>query len=304
MSRKAAEILQQWDDDISVRFRPRTVEGYRAHVRFFVNWLSEHGLELGQLRAADALAYQRDLQSMPQRDGRLYSLSHQVGRIVALKNLYRFLLRRGFVLVDSTASIELAHPPKHLPRVLLTPQEVSRLIGSMRGSSPCVLRDRAMIETLYATGVRVSELVGLTLADVDLEEPLVRVVMGKGGKSRTLPLTRVAAEAIRLYLSSARKHLAATPRQELFVSDKGLRLQRAVVGRIIQSWCRRARIKKKVTCHTFRHSVATHLLRGRADIRHIQALLGHGSLGTTEIYTHVEISDLKKVVARAHPRGR
>jgi len=142
------------------------------------------------------------------------------------------------------------------------------------------------------------------LGDVDLDQGVLRVNKGKGGRARVVPLTPVAAEAIERYLKRGRsKLLVGKARRELFVGDRGALIHRAVAGRIVQFWAKRARVKKRVTCHTFRHSVATHLLQHGADIRHIQVLLGHASLKTTEIYTRVEIGDLRKVVARAHPRG-
>ena len=179
------------------------------------------------------------------------------------------------------------------------------MLDAVRGKSPKVLRDRAILETLYATGMRVAELCALRVSDVDTEDLLVRIVMGKGRKDRNVPLTPAAGRAIDAYLMLGRaKLLARTPRKELFVGERGAKLHRAVVNKLILPWAKKAGIKKHVTCHTFRHSVATHLLRNRADIRHIQVLLGHASLKTTERYTRVEIEDLKRVVARAHPRGR
>ncbi len=186
-----------------------------------------------------------------------------------------------------------------------TREEMLRLLNAVRGKSPKALRDRAIFETLYATGMRVAELCALRVGDVDTEDLVARIVMGKGRKDRNVPLTPAAGRAIEAYLMLARaKLLGRAPRKELFVGERGAKLHRAVVNKIILPWARKAGIKKHVTCHTFRHSVATHLLRNRADIRHIQVLLGHSSLRTTERYTRVEIADLKRVVARAHPRGR
>lgn len=150
-----------------------------------------------------------------------------------------------------------------------------------------------------------SELAKLTPGHVDTEDRVLRVVRGKGRKDRNLPRTQAAARAIEAYLLHGRAQLlGAHPRLEFFIGDRGAFLHRAVVNKIVRRWAKQAQVKKHITCHTFRHSVATHLLQGKADIRHIQALLGHASLSTTQIYTRVEISDLKQVVARAHPRGR
>jgi site-specific recombinase XerD len=145
----------------------------------------------------------------------------------------------------------------------------------------------------------------LTPADIDTEERVLRVVLGKGRKDRHVPLTRAACEALDRYLESGRPFLVGRKHARfLFLANRGGFLDPSTLNRIVQRWAKRARLKKHVTCHTFRHSLATHLLRGRADIRHIQALLGHASLQTTERYTHVELHDLQAVIRRAHPRGR
>lgn len=189
--------------------------------------------------------------------------------------------------------------------MILTTREAKRVIEAPDTRTPEGLRDRAILETLYATGIRVSELGNLTPYDVDTEERVLKVVLGKGRKDRNVPLTRAAAEAIEAYLLKARPQLQG-PRKVrfLFLQARGGKLDRATTARIVACRTSDAGVKKHVTPHTFRHTVATHLLKGRADIRHIQALLGHASLATTQRYTRVEVSDLRRVVERAHPRGR
>jgi site-specific recombinase XerD len=189
--------------------------------------------------------------------------------------------------------------------VILTKDEAARLLDAVHGRSPRELRDRAILETLYGTGIRVGELVALTPQDVDTEERTLRVVLGKGRKGRAVPLTVTAARAIAAYLASGRAQLLRHPSTPwLFVSDWGMQSRDSTLNAMIKAYAQAAGIKKRVSCHTLRHSIATHLLRGRADIRHIQVLLGHRSLQITERYTRVEIADLREVVARAHPRGR
>lgn len=305
VSAKVARVLELFRDDLESRYAERTVPEYLTHVGGFLLWLDRRGLELVEVRTDDVLAYQKDLASMRKRDGKLYSLGFQASRLNVVRVLCRFLCRRGYLLHDPAAGLHTPRQNRSLPHVILTLTEVLRMLGTVRGQAPSVLRDRAILETLYATGIRVAELGALKLTDVDTEERVLRVVRGKGGKDRNLPLTRAAAEAIEAYVVKGRAQLLGKqPRRELFVGERGARLHRAVVGRTIAHWARTAGIKKHVTCHTFRHTVATHLLKGRADIRHIQALLGHASLRTTEIYTRVEISNLKEVVRRAHPRGK
>jgi integrase/recombinase XerD len=316
VSTSSGRLLRQYEDALAARYSGRTVEHYLADVRFLLVWLEERGVQLVDVRSADLEAYQAHLSALRKKDGRPYAVGSQQARLVAMKNFFRFLYRRGDLVHDPAAAIELGRAEDRLPRVVLTEEESRRLVSAPKGEAPLVLRDRAILETLYATGIRVSELAALTVYDADTEERLLHVVMGKGRKDRNLPLTRAAAQAIEKYLAKGREAVlkqsrarAALPRrgpsgQLLFPADLGGKLHRAVVGKIIARWAKKAGIRKHITCHTLRHSVATQLLRGGADIRHIQALLGHASLKATERYTRVEIGDLKRVLQRAHPRGR
>jgi integrase/recombinase XerD len=311
VSAGSGRLLGQYEDALAARYSERTVEHYLADVRFLLAWLEERGVALVDVRSADLEAYQAHLSALRKRDGRPYAVGSQQARLIAMKNFFRFLYRRGDLVHDPAAAVELGRGEDRLPRVVLTEEEARRVVLAPREKTPVVLRDRAILETLYATGLRVSELAGVTVYDADTEERLLRVVMGKGKKDRNVPLTRPAARAIEEYLAKGREALASGGRPRrgqgarlLFLAEKGGRLQRGVVGKIIARWAKKAGIRKHVTCHTFRHSVATQLLRGGADIRHIQALLGHASLKATERYTRVDIGDLKRVVERAHPRGR
>lgn len=318
MSAKEGRLLKLYEEDLAARYSPRTSETYLWHVRVFLGWLKDKGLALHEVRPEDLRRYQSGLYAGSKEDGRPFSTAAISLRLASVKNLFRFLLRRGYAVFDPSASIELPRLEKRLPRVILTEAEAARIVSAPKGRSPHALRDRAILETLYGTGIRIGELLALTPADVDTEERVLRVVRGKGGKDRHLPLTETAARAIEAYLVHGRASLAARlkgaratwsrPRGErgewLFLGGWGGKLHRATVGEVVRTWAKKAGIRKRVTCHTFRHSVATHLLRGRADIRHIQVLLGHGSLSTTERYTHVEMGDLRRVVERAHPRGK
>jgi integrase/recombinase XerD len=306
LAKKSTRLLRLFEEDLKVRFAPATVPNYVRYVRQLIHWLDERGPGLNAVRATDLHAYQSHLVARRKDDGKPFSSGHHVNQVKAIKGFFRFLYRGGYLLADPAAGLEFPRMEHTLPRVILTPQEARRIMeapdGSVRG-----LRDRAILETLYATGIRAGELSNLTPYDVDTEERVLRVVRGKGGKDRSVPLTRPAAVAIEAYLASSRPQLALFKEREakhLFLGNYGGKLKSGRLSLIIRHWTQKAGVKKRVTCHTFRHSVATHLLRGRADIRHIQALLGHASLGTTERYTRVEIQDLRKVVRRAHPRGR
>lgn len=276
-----------------------------AHVNAFLDWLPGKGIELLDVQAKDLHAYQTHLYAFRRTNGRPYAAAYQGTRLVVLKHLFRFLHRRSYLLHDPGADIELPRLEKRLPRTILTPAEVRKLVEEPDTKTPRGLRDRAMLETLYGTGIRVTELCNLTPYDVDTEERVLRVILGKGRKDRNVPLTRAAAEAIDVYLAKGRPKLVGAHKLRfLFLQDRGGKMDRATASRIVHGRAVDAGLKKHVTPHTLRHTVATHLLKGRADIRHIQALLGHASLGTTQRYTRVEVSDLKAVIDRAHPRGR
>jgi integrase/recombinase XerD len=305
VGRRIERILALYEEHLAVRHAPRTVPVYRADVGFFLSWLEERGGALTDVRTADLMAYQADLLAARKPDGKPYSQSFQMNRISALKSLFRFLFKRGYLLYDPAAALEYPRSEMRLPRVVLSRQEARRLVEAPDTTTYAGRRDRAILETFYATGVRVSELAQLTLSDVDTEEKVLRVVQGKGRQDRNVPLTAAAATAIERYLLEARpKMRGARHSQRLFLAPRGGRLHTSTLNDIVQLHAKKARIKRHVTCHTLRHSVATHLLRGGADIRHIQALLGHASLQSTERYTRVEIQDLQKAIRRAHPRGR
>jgi integrase/recombinase XerD len=311
----SARPLRLFEDDLALRYAERTVPEYMAHVRAFLGWMETKGLTLSGLRKPDLVAYQSELFGMRKSDGKPYSAGFQVNRFSALQCFFRFLTRRQLILQDPMAGLDRPRLETRLPRNILSPREARKVMEAPRARSPLALRDRAILETLYATGIRASELIALSPFDVDTEDALLRVVKGKGGKDRNVPLTRAACDAIAVYLAQARPKLLTAERtgsgvyparasKRLFVSPRGGTLHRATLGKLVQSWAKKAGVKKRVTPHVLRHSVATHLLKHGADIRHIQALLGHESLNTTERYTRVEIGDLRAVVRRAHPRGR
>lgn len=304
-SAKVGRLLKLYDDELRVRFSERTAVDYVGHAGFLLRWLEGRGVGLFEARTNDLFAFQSDLLTLRMKNGKPYSVAFQSRRLSAIKSFFRFLYRRSYMLHDPAAPLQLPRIGKRLPRTILTPLEARRILESVRKRTPVALRDRAILETLYATGIRAGEVSNLTPYDIDTEEGVLRVVLGKGRKDRNVPLTRAAAVAIEAYMDQGRPRLVGKARAPfLFLQARGAKLQRATLARMVRERAVEAGVKKRVTCHTFRHSVATHLLKGRADIRHIQSLLGHASLGTTERYTRVEISDLKQVVRRAHPRGR
>lgn len=306
VSARTKRLLHLYGEDLEVRFAERTSREYLRMVHSFLAWLDAHGIELHEARTDDLLAYQSGLYAARKQDGRPYAVASQAQYLIVVKSLFRFLYRRNYVLQDVAAPLELPRQEERLPRVILTKEEALRILGAAsRATTPRGLRDRAVLETFYATGIRVSELARLTPYDVDTQERTLRVLLGKGKKDRHVPLTRAAARAIEEYLANGRPALAGGVKSPyLFVADRGGYFHRAQLAVLVRRYAREAGIKKRVTPHTLRHSIATHLLKGGADIRHIQVLLGHRSLRSTERYTRVELSDLKEIIRRAHPRGR
>jgi integrase/recombinase XerD len=219
----------------------------------------------------------------------------------ALRSLYRFLRRERLMDHDPTADLPKGRTARRLPKVL-TEGQVRRLLEGVEGADPLSLRDRAALELLYACGLRASELCGLRLGDLDREQGVVRV-RGKGGKVRLVPVGRVALGAVERYLQRGRPLLAgaATPR-ELILNGRGRPLSRHGLHLIVRRHAQRARVGW-VTPHTLRHSFATHLLNGGADLRVVQELLGHTDLSTTQIYTHLTAQRLREVYFSAHPRA-
>ncbi len=305
LDRKTILTLKQYEDHLHVRYVQKTAKGYLAVLRQHLDWLLSRGLTLVTATSQDLAAYQTALVGFRKADGRPYSSDHQMQHVTVLRSLYGFLCRRGHLLTNPTGLLEYPRVENHLPRSILSKDEARKIIEAPETRTLVGLRDRAILETFYATGIRAGELSSLKLSDVDTEDRLLRVLLGKGKKDRNVPLTRPAAEAIEEYLLRGRPRMrGARGSALLFLAQRGGRLYNDALNGLVASWAQKAGIEKHVTCHTFRHSAATHLLKGGADIRHIQKLLGHASLSSTERYTRVEISDLKEVIRRAHPRGR
>jgi len=303
--RKTAALMKLFEDHLFVRYAEKTASGYLRSAQVFLDWLAARGLALVDVRTEDVQAYQMDLFAARKKDGAPYSIADQMQRLAAIKTLFRFLCRRGYLLADPSAPVEYPRREQRLPRGILSRKEARLLVEAPDTRAPLGLRDRAILETLYGTGIRAAELSNLTTSDVDTEDKLLRVVLGKGAKDRNLPLTNAAAEAIEAYLTHGRPRMrGARSSRRLFLALRGGKLHNDGLNQMIGEWARRAGIERHVTCHTLRHTIATHLLKGGADIRHIQVLLGHRSLQSTETYTRVEVSDLGKVLRRAHPRGR
>lgn len=234
---------------------------------------------------------------------RPYTARSVARALSSVRSFHRFLLREGAGDRDPAAAVVQPKLPRSLPHPLPV-DDVSRLLDIPDAATPVGLRDRAVLEVLYGAGLRISELVGLDVDDVDLEEGFVRV-LGKGGKEREVPLGAFGREAVTAYLARARPAFASTiSRAALFLNQRGGRLTRQSCARMLTAYVEAAGIERRVTLHTLRHSFATHLLEGGADIRVVQELLGHASVATTQIYTLVTKDHLREVYYTSHPRAR
>lgn len=279
---------------LAARRSPRTVDAYRRDLKALAAFSG------GRAGDASVDVLERWLASM-RADG--LAASTIARRVSAVRSYFRHLVLIGTTTENPAASLQLPRRGRALPRAL-SPAETERLIDAANGSSPRSLRDRALVELLYGAGLRVSEAVGLEKGSVALEERVVRV-LGKGDKERLVPLGRPAAEAARKYLALGRPHLDRRYRPELFLNARGGPLTRAGAFLILRKLADRAGLEPgRVHPHLLRHSFATHLLEGGADLRSVQEMLGHADLGTTERYTHVSDRRRREVYFEAHPHAR
>ena len=271
---------------------PLTIAAYRRDLEQF----TEHAGRRWRNDPAPLEAFVAALQ----RDGARGTT--QARKSAAVRSFYAFALREGIATRDVPALVDAPRPGSYLPDVL-SPDDVTRILDVPPTDDPAGIRDRAILELLYACGLRVSELVGLDTDRVDLPNLAVRVI-GKGNKERRVPMGEEARDRLHRYISGPRSEWTAKrPSPAVFVSSRGQRLARESVWRLVRRWAEAAGVPHRVTPHTFRHSFATHLLEGGADLRVVQALLGHASISTTQLYTHLTGERVREVYARAHPRA-
>jgi integrase/recombinase XerD len=276
------------------RLAPRTVESYRRDLEDFAR---RREAPIGTATTEEIESYLADLRAA----GR--SGSTLARRLAALRSFFRHQTLIGAREDNPAAAIAAPRRTRPLPRTL-SPGEVERLIEAAAGTTPRAFRDGALVELLYGAGLRVSEAVGLERAAVDLDERLVRCT-GKGGKERVVPIGRRAAEALRRYLARGRPFLDRRHRPELFLNSRGGGLTRAGAFLILRTLAQRAGLEpSRVHPHLLRHSFATHLLEGGADLRSVQEMLGHADLATTELYTHVTDKRRRDAYFDAHPHAR
>ena len=274
-----------------------TLSAYRNDLLGLSRWLSNLAIGITDVRRdhlLDYLSYRVQQGSMPRTSARLLS---------SMRRFYRYLVRQGAVQKDPSAQIEFPKLGRPLPATL-TEEEIESLLVAPDVKKSHGIRDRAMLEVLYACGLRVSELVGLTLHQVNLNHGVIRV-MGKGNKERLIPFGEQASEWIAKFINEARAKLLKSNQQcdALFITNRGTAMTRQAFWHLIKKHAKRVGITKHLSPHTLRHAFATHLLNHGADLRVVQMLLGHSDLSTTQIYTHVAQARLQELHRKHHPRG-
>ncbi len=274
--------------EIEKNYSRHTILNYRLDLEEFLKFIGEGALEkVDYLTARKYLALLKEKNLGSRSAGR---------KLSALRSFFKFLTREGYLKANPISSVASPKQEKHLP-LFLTEEEVKNLIEAAKTDDERGLRDRAILETLYSTGIRISELTGLDAEDVDFISCVAKV-LGKGKKESMVPMGDTAVSAIRAYLKSRKKTA-----QALFLNKNGGRLSDRGIRGIVDKYIHRVSTKHGISPHTLRHSFATHLLNRGADLRSVQELLGHANLSTTQIYTHLTTERLKNIYDKAHPRA-
>jgi integrase/recombinase XerD len=284
-------------------YSERTVESREHHLREFVKWCAERSLARPvEITKPILERYQRWLYHYRKKDGQPLSFRSQHGCLVPVRAFFKWLCRQNFLLSNPASDLELPRAEKRLPRHVLTAAEAERVLGTPDVEQPLGLRDRAILEAFYSTGMRRMELLGLKLYDLDAERGTIFIRQGKGKKDRMIPMGKRAFAWAQRYLEEARPSLALTPDDGIvFLTNVGLAFEPNRLTQLVRDYVDAAEIGKTGSCHLFRHTCATLMLEGGADIRFIQQLLGHEKLETTQIYAQVSIRMLQEVHARTHP---
>jgi len=279
-----------------------TLEAYRSDLLQFGRFLTARELDALTASGGDVSDFLTELAKGDGDEKPPASAATLHRKAACLRSFYRHLRRENLLDTDPTAALSSPRRGKRLPEVL-TRSEIQALLAAPKGSDPASLRDRALLEVMYACGLRASEVIGLEVTDVDLDEGLLRA-RGKGSKERVVPVGRAAVSAIRAYLAHGRRTLVRLqPERALFVNFRGQSLTRQGLYKIVRRHATAIGLADRMSPHTLRHTFATHLLSGGCDLRSVQEMLGHADVATTQLYTHLSPDHLKDVYFKAHPRA-
>jgi integrase/recombinase XerD len=284
----------------------RTINNTCWKLDKFTCWLIKNEItHIDGINKETLRSWQIELYQTINTRGRQNCVSYQNNMLSAVKQFMRFLHERDYIVSDLAKDIQYAKLHQRLPRGVLTPSEARKIIHAPDTKTVIGYRDRTILEVLYSSGIRKEEVNSLTLADVDYNDGFLRIIEGKGKKDRIVPIGRIACRYLENYIKSVRPELIKDPyNNHLFLSLRGGRLSKNMVWEMVKKYAKKARIRKNVHPHTFRHSCATLMLKNKADLRTIQKLLGHTSLTSTQVYTHLSIADLKEVHKKCHPREK
>lgn len=284
-------------------FSERTIEGKRRTLKLFADWCEIRDISRPEeITLALAERYQKHWHYHRKENGKPLSIGSQRQRVTAVKMFYQWLVKAGYLNNSPLEMIELPKMPQQLPKAILSEKEIEKVLAQPDLGCATGLRDRAMMETLYSTGIRRMECLDLKLNSVDRYRGLIRINLGKGQKDRIIPIGNRALFWIERYLVDSRPELIKSVAEDtLFISQQGKRFHETTITAKFGEYIKQAGIDKSGSVHIFRHSAATLMLENGADIRHIQAMLGHADLSTTQIYTHVAITKLKEVHDKTHP---
>ena len=307
--RPAAETaLEQLRDKHLEHIRARnfsayTVKNRRVMIDFFLVWCAERGItEPIEVTRTVLEAYQRYVFHYRKKDGEALAFTGQQQRLIPLRTWFKWMARQHYILHNPASELEIPRGGFRLPKAVLTAEEAERILAQPNIHEPIGLRDRAILETFYSNGMRRLELANLKLWDLDLERNSVMIRQGKGRKDRMIPIGDRAALWIGKYIREARPQLVAEPDEgTLFLTNAGEPLVLGYLTLLVGTYVEVSGVKKRGACHMFRHTMATLMLEGGADIRFIQAMLGHSDLKATEIYTHVAIRKLQEIHRATHP---
>jgi integrase/recombinase XerD len=283
------------------------VKAKRGNTQFFINWCTQHGVTNAMNVTTNHLRqYRLFLDDYRQPfNGRPLDVATRRNRLTAIKVWLRYLNKQNLIDHDPSLNFELPKVGRRLPKGMLTEVEIEKVISAIPIQSMSGIRDRAIIETYYASGIRRMELANLNIADVDLAAMLISVIRGKGLRDRRVPIAQRTVKWISRYLELVRPELASLSSGDaLFLDNKGLRFRGRQLSQLAALYIKRSGVREYGACHLFRHTTATLMHENGADIRYIQEMLGHADISTTQIYTHVTINRLREVYKRTHPASK
>ncbi|MGD0900542.1 MAG: site-specific tyrosine recombinase XerC [Thermoguttaceae bacterium] len=298
-------MLEQYLEWRQVKnYADRTIHTHRDYLRYFINWCAVRGVtQPAEVTKPIIERYQRYMYHYRKKNGDPLSFRSQHGRLVSIRGWFRWMARHNHILYNPASDIELPRVEHRLPKFVLTVSEAEQVINQPNVNDPHGLRDRAILETFYSTGIRRMEMVGLRPYDLDVERGVLMVRQGKGKKDRVIPIGDRAVAWVERYLIETRPGLLVGDRagDTLFLTNRGCPFSTDQMTQLVREYVNAAEIGKKGACHLFRHTMATLMLENGADVRFLQAMLGHVRLDTTSIYTQVSIRKLKEIHTATHP---